>query len=86
MDSGVNRDKRSEFKVTKAVAFRDFLIGRAQVQTADVGVELSRRDLSGNPDEMEAKRREFMNSLRRKVDFSASRLIDRGWAISHTAA
>lgn len=40
----VNRDKRSEFKITKAVAFGDFLSGRAQVQAADVGVELSRRD------------------------------------------
>ena len=62
----VNRDKRSEFKVTKAVAFGDFLTGRAQVQAADVGVEFSRRDLSGNPDEMESKRQEFMNGLKRK--------------------
>jgi len=62
----VNRDKRSEFKVTKAIAFGDFLTGRTQVQAADVGVEFSRRDLSGNPDEMESKRQEFMNSLKRK--------------------
>jgi len=62
----VNRDKRSEFKITKAVAFGDFLTGRNQVQAADVGVELSRRDLSGNPDEMEAKRQAFMADLRRK--------------------
>jgi hypothetical protein len=62
----VNRDKRSEFKVAKAVAFGDFLTGRAQVQAADVGVELSRRDLSGNPDDMEVKLQEFMNGLRRK--------------------
>jgi hypothetical protein len=63
----VNRDKRSEFKVTKVVAFGDFLTGRAQVQAADVGVLLSRRDLiSGNPDDLEAERQEFMNGLRRK--------------------
>jgi len=62
----VNRDKRSEFKITKAVAFGDFLIGRTEVQAADVGVELSRRDLSGNPDDLEAKREEFMKGLKRK--------------------
>jgi hypothetical protein len=62
----VNRDKRSEFKVTKAVAFGDFLTGRAQVQAADVGVEFSRRDLSGNQGQMESKRQEFMNGLKRK--------------------
>jgi hypothetical protein len=65
----VNHDKRSEFKATKAVAFGDFLSGRAQVQAADVGVELSRRDLSGEPDDMENKRRDFMNCLRRKSRF-----------------
>src|SRR5215470_5919365 len=37
----LNRDKRSEFKITRAVAFGDFLSGRAQVQAADVGIELS---------------------------------------------
>jgi hypothetical protein len=63
----LNRDKRSEFKITKAVAFGDFLTARTQVQAADVGVELSRRDpLSGNPDEVEEKRRAFLNDLRRK--------------------
>jgi len=63
----INRDKRSEFKVTKAVAFGDFLSGRTQVQAADVGVELSRRDLmSGNADDIEEKRQALMNDLRRK--------------------
>jgi hypothetical protein len=63
----VNRDKRSEFKITKAVAFGDFLSGRAQTQAADVGVELSRRELlSGKADEMEEKRKAFMNELRWK--------------------
>ena len=63
----VNQDKRSEFKITKAVAFGDFLSGRVQVQAADVGIELSRRDLlSGDPDEVKRKRHEFMDSLRRK--------------------
>jgi hypothetical protein len=63
----VNRDKRSEFKITKAVAFGDFLSGRAQTQAADVGVELSRREpMSGKADEMEEKRKAFMNELRWK--------------------
>lgn len=38
-----NRDGGQEFKVTEAVAFGDFLSERAQVQAADVGVQLSRR-------------------------------------------
>lgn len=62
----VNRDKRSEFKITKAVAFGDFLNKGAQVQAADVGVELSRRELSGDLDELEAKRQAFMKDFRRK--------------------
>ena len=63
----LNRDKRSEFKITKAVAFGDFLTGRSQVQAADVGVELSRRDpVSANSEEVDERRRAFMNDLRRK--------------------
>ena len=38
-----NRDGTEEFKVAGAVAFGDFLSGRAQVQAADVGVKLTRR-------------------------------------------
>src|SRR5215467_14421414 len=56
----VNRDKRAEFKITKAVAFGDFLTGHAQVQAAEVGIELSHRDFSAIPDELETKRRKFM--------------------------
>jgi len=63
----LNRDKRGEFKIAKAVAFGDFLTERSQVQAADVGVELSRRHpLSGNSGEVEEKRQAFMNDLRRK--------------------
>jgi hypothetical protein len=35
-----NRDRRAEFHVSDAVAFGDFLIARARVQAADVGVRL----------------------------------------------
>ena len=63
----LNRDKRAEFKITKAVAFGDFLAERGQVQAADVGVEVSRRrPLSGSSEEADEKRRAFMNDLRRK--------------------
>jgi len=62
----VNRDKRSDFKVTGAVAFGDFLSGRAQVQAAQVGVQLMRRDPAGNPDDGDKKRLAFLNALRRK--------------------
>jgi hypothetical protein len=63
----VNRDKRSEFTITRAVAFGDFLSGRPQVQAADVGIELSRRDvMSGNREDMETKRLTFLTGLQRK--------------------
>lgn len=63
----LNREKRSEFKITKAVALGDFLTGRSLVQAVDVGVELSRREpLSGNSQEVEERRRAFLNDLRRK--------------------
>lgn len=63
----VNRDKRSEFKITRAVAFGDFLSGRVQVQAADVGIDVSRRDvMSGAPDDMDSKRDAFFDGLRRK--------------------
>jgi hypothetical protein len=62
----INRDKRSEFKITNAVAFGDFLTGRAQVQAAEVGVQLMRRELSADPHDSDRKRVEFMNTLRRK--------------------
>jgi hypothetical protein len=62
----INRDKRCEFKITNAVAFGDFLTGRAQVQAAEVGVQLMRRELSDDPHDNDRKRMEFMNSLRRK--------------------
>jgi len=37
----VNKDAKAEFRVTAAVAFGDFLSDRAQVQAADVGLELT---------------------------------------------
>jgi hypothetical protein len=40
-----NKDRATKFRITRAVAFGDFLDeDRARVQAADVGIELSRRD------------------------------------------
>jgi hypothetical protein len=38
-----NQDRKSEFRVSDAVAFGDFLIGRSRVQAADVGIRLVAR-------------------------------------------
>jgi len=40
----VNHDASAQFRVAKAVAFGDFLGGRARVQAADVGVQLRPRE------------------------------------------
>jgi hypothetical protein len=63
----INRDPRAEFKITKAVAFGDFLSDRPKVQAADVGVELRRR----NPSSAYAQAGEpaFLKQLGRKSRF-----------------
>jgi DNA-binding transcriptional regulator YhcF (GntR family) len=40
----VNEDSSAEYKITDAVAFGDFLSGRARVQAADVGIRLEPRN------------------------------------------
>ena len=40
----VNEDTSAEYKIAEAVAFGDFLSGRARVQAADVGIRLEPRD------------------------------------------
>jgi hypothetical protein len=40
----INQDSQAKFKITKAVAFGDFLDGRARVQAPDVGIQLVRRE------------------------------------------
>jgi hypothetical protein len=42
----VNKDAKAEFRIASAVAFGDFLLERARVQAADVGVELVSRNVS----------------------------------------
>jgi DNA-binding transcriptional regulator YhcF (GntR family) len=40
----VNEDASAEYKIAEAVAFGDFLSGRARVQAADVGIRLEPRN------------------------------------------
>jgi hypothetical protein len=63
----INQDADAAFKITGAVAFGDFLMGRARVQAADVGVQLSpRKPASGEAGSaVEAKaEREFLKRLK----------------------
>jgi hypothetical protein len=48
-----NNDRAAAFRITRAVAFGDFLAkDRARVQTAEIGIELARRDLKQSSDEI----------------------------------
>lgn len=62
-----NNKSESDYKVTGAVAFGDFLYGRARVQAADVGIQLARRAVDGGAlseaQEQEA-REAFLKKLR----------------------
>jgi hypothetical protein len=58
-----NNDSSSPYTVTEAVAFGDFLEGRALMQAADVGIRLLARQLkSGDKDRV--GKREFLKTLR----------------------
>jgi hypothetical protein len=62
----VNSDRTAQFKITDAVAFGDFLLGRARVQAADVGIALARKDGTAEPRTAAAARdeRKFLRQLR----------------------
>jgi hypothetical protein len=63
----VRKDFKAPFKITKAVAFGDFLSGQARVQAADVGIELERRksEHQENMSATEARARNaFLKQLR----------------------
>ena len=61
----VNRDPKSPFRVTEAVAFGDFLFGQPRVQAADVGIQLARRQANDNsPFRERAAQRAFLKQLR----------------------
>jgi|HubBroStandDraft_6_1064221.scaffolds.fasta_scaffold297833_2 hypothetical protein len=63
----INDGSQAQFKISKAVAFGDFLDGRARVQAPDVGIQLVRRiaaaAAAGAAQERSAER-EFLKSLR----------------------
>jgi DNA-binding transcriptional regulator YhcF (GntR family) len=65
--SETNRDHTQPFKIVKAAAFGDFLSGRPQVQAADVGIQLERRE-SGTPNMRTSLKEErtFLQRLRPK--------------------
>jgi len=65
----VNRDRGSEFKVTHAVAFGDFLRIRPRVQAADVGIALESRSHSSDSGAVKRSReqRRFLKALRGRI-------------------
>jgi hypothetical protein len=60
-----NRDRNADFKITRAVAFGDFLSGRANCQAADVGIELAPREPASGRDQVNY----FLKQLRGKSRF-----------------
>jgi hypothetical protein len=64
-----NQDANARFRITRAVAFGDFLAGGARVQAPDVGVQLSprepAREHAGSAVEKMAER-EFLRQLKGK--------------------
>ena len=62
----VNQDRRSEFQVSDAVAFGDFLIGRSRVQAADVGIRLVARKSQAGQHNSTQEEIAFLKQLRAK--------------------
>jgi hypothetical protein len=65
-----NQDASAQFRVTKAVAFGDFLAGRPRVQAADVGVQLKPRGPITGEEVSAVERateREFLKRLKGKT-------------------
>src|SRR5207248_6288952 len=79
--AAINRDTRAEFRITKAVAFGDFLSDRPTCQAADIGIELSRRNRTADRDA--TKERHFLKQLGRKSRFLQIRPYER-WMSERT--
>lgn len=63
----INEDASSPYRVAQAVAFGDFLAGRAQAQAADVGIQLVARDTDRSdtkPTTEGRGKRDFLRKLR----------------------
>jgi hypothetical protein len=65
----VNKDSKSLYKVTEAVAFGDFLQQKARVQPAEVGIrlELRKAKRGESPAKQHAGERAFLRELRAKA-------------------
>lgn len=64
-----SRESRSRYQITKAVAFGEFLSGRARVQAVEVGIQLSRKrsdGADGNLAEERKAQKAFLKSLKPK--------------------
>jgi DNA-binding MarR family transcriptional regulator len=64
--AAMNKDPRARFSIRKAVAFGDFLSGRAQLQAADVGVMLVPRNPPSRNESNEEDELEFLKQLQAK--------------------
>ena len=60
-----NSDRKTDFKITQAVAFGDFLSGRASCQAADVGIALTPCEPASGRDQVNY----FLKRLRGKSQF-----------------
>jgi len=67
----VNADTNSEYKITSAVAFGDFLADAARVQAAEVGIQLTTRNSKESPASAKVYKTElaFLKQLRGKSTF-----------------
>jgi len=77
----VNQDSSAEYKVVDAVAFGDFLSGRARVQAAEVGIRLEPRNLAAHHSHWagERERQEtFLKHLKGKTPLLNLRLYANG--------
>jgi DNA-binding transcriptional regulator YhcF (GntR family) len=66
----INQDSSAEYKIADAVAFGDFLSGRARVQAADVGIRLQPRNATGHHPHFASERSRqeaFLKQLRGKT-------------------
>jgi hypothetical protein len=65
----VNEDRAAPFEINTAIAFGDFLRGRARVQAPDIGIELIHRGSATNEPGSaveQVARREFLRQLKAK--------------------
>ena len=67
--AAVRKDFKAPFRISKAVAFGDFLSERARVQAADVGIELAKRQADASETHSATEQKErlaFLKQLRGK--------------------